>query len=69
MIELIKIYVMPCLESNILPPQDVKLLFGNVHKIIDVSSQFLLLLQDAMAMPEKLVGLAFLEMVLCLLRR
>jgi RhoGEF domain len=58
-----EVYVTPCMSSDILPLLDFKLLFGNVNKVIEVSTQFLALLQAEME-GDWLIGAAFLDLVI-----
>ena len=59
-----EIYVIPATNSSIFSASDIKLLFENVGKIIETSSEFLKVLGDGMSQPSPLIGLSFLTMVI-----
>ncbi|KAJ3233311.1 hypothetical protein HDU81_002352, partial [Chytriomyces hyalinus] len=59
MVVLKEVYVIPAIENKVFPLSDIKLLFGNVDSLIDVSRQMLQALGDVVA--EDRIGDAFLQ--------
>ncbi|KAI8834006.1 hypothetical protein BJ741DRAFT_610735 [Chytriomyces cf. hyalinus JEL632] len=59
MVVLKEVYVLPAIENKVFPLSDIKLLFGNVDSLIDVSRQMLQSLGDVVA--DDRIGDAFLQ--------
>ncbi|KAI8912483.1 Dbl homology domain-containing protein [Gorgonomyces haynaldii] len=61
MLVLQDVYVVPSAQSNIFSPQDHKLLFGNLDKIIQVSTDLYALMESAAK--DQMMGQVFLDML------
>ncbi|KAI9100492.1 hypothetical protein DFS34DRAFT_614778 [Phlyctochytrium arcticum] len=60
---LMEIYAIPASERGILPPQDLKHLFGNLDVVIDVSRALLELVEAAQGSEDQWIGEAFNQMM------